>query len=167
MEPWSGGLEVGVPEMDRAHRAQHEQLEAAVEALARRDQAGVGAALAALAETSASHFQEEEGLMQASAFGGLKAHREAHATFVAELGKVRAELQARGLSPLFQLWFGSRLVDWVRFHVRGLDAQFARHYRAWLEEQARAAEAALVAEAKKKAAEGTSGEARPAAPPKK
>jgi len=32
--------------------------------------------------------------------------------------------------------------------VKGLDAQFARHHRAWQEEQARAAEAALMAGAR-------------------
>jgi hemerythrin len=145
MESWSQSFEVGVPRMDEAHRALNQHLETAVEAVERGDRAGTGAALGALAEGTAAHFQEEEGLMQASAFPGLKGHREAHAAFLAELRKVRAELEARGLSPLFRLWFGSRLADWIRFHVKGLDAQFARHHRAWQEEQARAAEAALMA----------------------
>jgi hemerythrin len=76
------------------------------------------------------------------------AHREAHETYLKDFERARTEFAATAIGPKFRLWLSSRLAPWLRLHVRGLDAQFARHYRGWQEEQAKAAEAKLVAEAK-------------------
>jgi hypothetical protein len=73
---------------------------------------------------------------------------------MADFGRLLAELRARGLSPLFRLWFGSRFQDWLRFHIRGQDVQLYRHLRQWLEAQARQAEAALIAQAGSPPAKG-------------
>jgi hypothetical protein len=86
--------------------------------------------------------------MAESAFRETSAHVQAHAAYLKELEGLIAELPAAGLSPRFRLWFGSRLAPWLRLHIRGIDAQFARHYRAWLEKQAKVAEAGLIADAK-------------------
>ncbi len=86
--------------------------------------------------------------MEESAYRERGPHAEAHAAYLRELQGVASEFPAAGLSPRFQLWFGSRLAPWLKLHIRGLDAQFARHYRAWQEKQAKAAEAALIAEQK-------------------
>jgi hemerythrin-like metal-binding protein len=148
MEPWNAGLCLGVAEADEAHRAIYELTSQAEEAMLRADPAGVKLHLDALYAASVAHFAMEEGQMAESRFPGAKAHREAHAAFMGEFGKIQAELAARGLSPLFRLWFGSRFIDWLRFHIKGVDVQFYRHWRGFQEEQARAAEAALAAAAK-------------------
>lgn len=154
MEAWSGALEVGHAEIDAEHRGLYELTERAAEAVARDDAGGVMDALGALSDRSQAHFQHEEALMAESAYGDLKVHRESHRAFMVDFGKLRSELAARGLSPLFRLWFGARFQDWLRFHIRGQDVQFYRHLRQWLEAQAREAEARLLAEAKA-AAPGT------------
>jgi hemerythrin-like metal-binding protein len=147
MDPWNQDLSVGVAEADEVHRALYELSAQAKEAMDRGDRAAVQAHLDDLRTASADHFAAEERLMETSGFAGLKDHRAAHAAYLGELDKLGAELAARGLSPLFRLWFGSRLTDWLRFHLRGADAQFYRHWRLHQEEQARAAEARLAAEA--------------------
>jgi len=151
MEPWNANLCLGVAEADEDHRALYDLTAQAEEAMQGADPDGVKRHLDALYAASVAHFSIEEGQMAESAFPGAKAHREAHAAFMAEFVKIKSELAARGISPLFRLWFGSRFIDWLRFHIKGVDGQFYRHWRLHQEEQARAAEAKLVAEAAKTA----------------
>jgi len=148
MEPWSASLDLGHPGADEAHRALHALAARAEEAMQGADPAGLTGHLDALFAASLAHFEREEAQMASSAFPGARAHREAHAAFTAEFRTIREELAAKGISPLFRLWFGSRFLDWLRFHIRGLDAQLYRHLRLFEEEQAKAAEAALAAAAK-------------------
>lgn len=148
MEPWNSTLDLGVAEADEAHRALYDLTALAEEAMRLGDAAGVKGHLDRLHGASVEHFAAEEAQMADSAYPGAKTHREAHAAFMAEFGKINAELAARGISPLFRLWFGSRFIDWLRFHIKGVDVQFYRHWRLFQEEQAKAAEAALVAAAR-------------------
>jgi hemerythrin-like metal-binding protein len=159
MEPWSASYELGVPAMDAAHRALDGMVLDAIAAVERSDTEALAATLASLGATIVPHFQEEEGMMRRSKFPGTAEHATAHATFLGEVGKAHAEFTRNGLSPLFRLWFGSRLAPWLRVHVRGLDAQMARYFRAWEESEARHLEASLVAEAKQIAAVAAAGEA--------
>jgi hemerythrin len=159
MEPWNPSLDVGHPEMDGEHRGLYGHAVAAAEGVERQDQAAVKAELSVLFTSSEAHFRHEEALMVESGFEGLPLHREAHRAFMEDFLKLRQELEARGLSPLFRLWLGARFVDWFRYHIRGQDTQFYRHLRQWQEAQARQAEARLVAQAKAEAA--PAGEPRP------
>ena len=156
MNSWNAGLEVRVEEADKAHRMLIEATTEAAEAVERGDAADVKILLEALHANYGKHFAWEEELMKESRFPDLKAHRDKHLALLEEFGKITAELAAKGLSPLFRLWFGSRLMGWLCFHIKGTDAPFYRHWLRWQEEQARVAEAKLAAEAKLGAqAEGT------------
>jgi hemerythrin len=164
MDGWNAGLDVGDEEADASHRALYQATVAAVEAVARGEPTPVLVILEALQVDYGAHFAREEALMTESGYLELTAHRSAHVSMMGEFSKINAELAAKGLSPLFRLWFGSRFVDWLRFHIRGTDAQFYRYRRQWLEDQAKAAEAKLAAEAKAapgaaaaKAGEGSAG----------
>ena len=159
MEPWNSSFELGVPAMDEAHRALDAMVLEAMAALERGDTKALGAALGTLAAALVPHFREEEAMMSRSKFQGAAEHAEAHATFLGEVSRAHLEFTRSGPSPLFHLWFGSRLAPWLRFHVRGLDAQMARHFRAWEESEARRLEASLIAEAKQIAVVGEAGEA--------
>jgi hemerythrin-like metal-binding protein len=134
--------------MDEAHRDLDRQIKLALEAVERGNTPAVATALTAIVAGLKPHFAWEEAKMAESAYREAPAHLDAHASYLKELGGVAAEFPAAGLSPRFRLWFGSRLAPWLRLHIRGIDAQFARHYRAWQEKQAKGAEAALLADAK-------------------
>jgi hemerythrin len=136
MEAWSAALEVGFPEMDDAHQALYRDIAAIDAAAARGDQAGAQAALDGLFERSGDHFAAEERLMTESAYAALAEHRGAHAAFLEDLHKLRKELGARGLSPLFRLWFGSRIAGWLRYHITTADVAFYQRYRAFLDGRA-------------------------------
>jgi hemerythrin len=148
MDVWTASLEVGHAEMDGEHRGLYGLTLQAAECLDRGDAGGVVGVLSALFTTSVTHFEHEEALMRQSAYPALAEHLEAHRAFMLDFGKLREEVRARGLSPLFRLWFGSRFQDWLRYHIRGQDVQFYRHLRQWQEAQAKEAEAALLAQAK-------------------
>jgi hemerythrin len=160
MEDWNANLDVGHAGADEAHRTLYALTVQAAEAVEREDVPAASAHLASLHEGSRAHFAAEEALMKESAFAGAKEHRQAHAAFMAEFDKLRAELGARGFSPLFRLWFGGRFVEWLRFHIRGQDAQFYRHVRLWQEVQAKEAEAKLIASAASAAPDPKAGPAK-------
>jgi len=167
MGAWNADLETGHAEMDGEHRGLFGLTVQAAGCAARNDPGGVAGALSALYTTSAAHFEHEEALMVESAYPALDEHREAHRSFIVDFARLREELGARGLSPLFRLWFGSRFQDWLRYHIRGQDLQFYRHLRQWQEALAKQAEAALMAEAKATGAGGATaaGGAKPAGEP--
>jgi hemerythrin len=148
MQPWSPSLDVGVQEMDEAHRTLDQLINLALDAVGQGNIPAVTTALTAFIAGLKPHFQWEEEKMVESAYPEAKAHLQAHAAYLKELEEVSAELPAAGLTPRFRLWFCSRLAPWLRLHIRGIDAHFARHFRARLEQEAKSAEAALIADAK-------------------
>jgi hemerythrin len=162
MDAWSAALEVGNAEMDLEHRGLYDLTARAAGSMAADDRGCVAEALGALFARSEAHFEHEEVLMATSGYQGLELHVEAHRAFTADFRSLRAELDGRGLSPLFRLWFGSRFQDWLRFHIRGQDAQFYRHLRRWLEAEAPAAEARPAGEAARAGPPEPSGPARKA-----
>jgi hemerythrin len=147
MQPWNSHLDLGLADIDLAHRALDEMMQVALEAVARGSAPAVEAILASIAEATRAHFAVEEGMMRECGFGGAAEHQAAHAAFLKDIEGARQQFVAGGLGPVFQLWFGSRLAPWLRLHVRGCDAQFVRHYRHWQERQAKSGEAALIATA--------------------
>jgi hypothetical protein len=78
----------------------------------------------------------------------MAAHQAAHAAYLKDIEGASRQFTAAGLGTVFQLWFHSRLAPWFRLHIRGSDAQFVRHHRAWQERAATAGEASLMATAK-------------------
>jgi hemerythrin-like metal-binding protein len=167
MDAWSTALDVGHAEMDQEHRGLYDLTHQAAGRLEQGDADGVRSTVSALFAASQAHFEHEEALMAESGFAAAD-HRQAHRAFMADFAKLRAEVQARGLSPLFRLWFGSRFQDWLRYHIRGQDVQFYRHLRQWQEAQARQAEARLIEEAAAATKEGGGeGAAARAPPPRK
>ena len=103
MEPWNSSFELGVPAIDKAHRALDALVLEAMAALERGDTKALGAALGVLAAALVPHFREEEAMMTRSKFQGA-ADAEAHATF---LGECPAAGNSQGVGrTLFHLWFG-------------------------------------------------------------
>jgi hemerythrin len=148
MQPWNSHLDLGLADIDLAHRALDEMMQVALEAVARGSAPAVEAILVSYAEASRAHFVIEEGMMRESGFEGAVAHQAAHAAYLRDIEGASQQFASGGLGPAFQLWFGSRLAPWLRLHIRGSDAQFVRHYKAWQEQQARSGEAALIATAR-------------------
>ena len=130
MARWTQTLRSGDPELDAQHRDLLDLLEGAIAASERHDAAGVHALLAALQAACLAHFAVEQRAMAALVGPSLRgaavqAHLDSHAEFLDDLERLRAELAARGLTTLVRLWLSSRLVEWLRFHTRTMDAGLA------------------------------------------
>jgi hemerythrin-like metal-binding protein len=130
MPLWTHSLRTGDADLDAQHRDLLGLLEAAVAAAGRRDAAGAQALLAAFQAACEGHFAVEQRAM-ASLVGpslrasAVRAHLDSHDEFLADLARLRGELSARGLTPMVHLWLSSRLVEWLRFHTRTMDAGLA------------------------------------------
>jgi hemerythrin len=148
MERWNPNLDLGLADLDLAHRQLDEMMQVALEAVRRGSAPAVEAILVSYEEASRAHFVLEEAMMRESRFGGAEAHQAAHAAYLKDIEGASQQFASGGLGPAFQLWFSSRLAPWFRLHIRGSDAQFVRHYRGWQEQQAKAGEAALIATAR-------------------
>ncbi|MBL0275398.1 MAG: hemerythrin family protein [Anaeromyxobacter sp.] len=136
MEAWDPALALGEAELDDAHELLYQLNSATEEAVARGDLRTARWKLDELFDVTGAHFAAEERWMRETAYPAAAGHQADHAAYLGELHKLRKELGASGLSPLFRLWFGSRFTGWLRLHVKGMDQQFHRHLRLWKEAQA-------------------------------
>lgn len=130
MPIWNHTLRTGHAELDAGHRELLALLEGAVVAAARRDAAGAHAMLARFHAACLDHFAVEQRAMSSLVGASLpgnaaQAHLDSHGEFLDDLERLQLELGARGLSPLVRLWMSSRLVEWLRFHTRTMDAALA------------------------------------------
>lgn len=130
MPLWTHSLRSGHAELDAQHRDLLGLLEGAIAASARLDTAGTHALLAALHAACLAHFAAEQRAMSSLIGGSLQgnavqAHLDSHAEFLDDLERLHAELAARGPTPMVRLWLSSRLVEWLRFHTRTMDATLA------------------------------------------
>ena len=130
MSRWTTPQRPGADELAAQHHDLAERLDRAAEAAARRDAAGTRARLEALRAACVAHFEAERRALASLAPHALRAaavqaHLDSHAEFLEDLDRLRAELLARGPTPLCRLWLGSRLAEWLRFHTRTMDAALA------------------------------------------
>lgn len=126
---WTEDLATGIDQIDAQHRALYRQVAALHEAMrtSRLDQ--VPAVVEFLQRYALEHFATEEREMAAAAYPGLAEHRRHHQRFVDEFLRQRALLDA-GITPSAVVNLSQWLTDWLRDHLRRVDAEMARHLRA-------------------------------------
>ncbi|MCG2583980.1 bacteriohemerythrin [Massilia sp. TS11] len=119
MPSWSSSLELGVPNMDAAHRALFDTL-AHVARLAPGDFAHHCRALFDALELDC---KEEEALMEEIHFPGLQAHREQHARVLGGLHHALAALDAGDPAPARRAL--ELLPRWLELHIATMDSALA------------------------------------------
>jgi hemerythrin-like metal-binding protein len=117
--------ELGVPEIDREHRALARIVRELEAAVAGGGQSSTSALLEQLDSYSRFHFATEENAMRAAAFPGIDAHIVQHRKFSAKIALFRYERSRRDPGPEV-LRFVRR---WFRTHTMGADEQFAAFLR--------------------------------------
>jgi hemerythrin len=126
---WDPTLEVGNEEIDDQHREIFRRYGELVDALARGDDAELGALFEFLGEYAVEHFAAEERVMGACGYPGANVHAAAHARFVREYGELvelwRANGATIGVAVKARTWIG----DWLRAHISGVDLALARYLR--------------------------------------
>jgi len=127
------------PELDRQHAELFARLEAVGAAFELGAKAELLAALARFTDVYLSHCAEEERLMEGALFPDRGRHRLAHEVFMADLERLRQELELGGPTPVIGEWVRIRVPEWLRFHVAVNDAKVAQHLAAQPRRQGRPA----------------------------
>jgi len=125
---WGQELATGIEQIDAQHRQLYETVAQLHTLMRSHALSEVDVVLEALTHYASEHFATEEREMRSAGYPGYEAHRTAHLAFVQEFVRIRGTLEARPtVSAVVEL--SSWLSDWLREHVRGLDAEMARFLR--------------------------------------
>jgi len=120
-------LTSGYEEIDGQHRLLLERLDAVVRAAEADDLPRATETLGVLGDYLVSHFQAEEWLMAESAYPERVRHKNAHDLFMQDFAQLGHELAAAGLSPHVLTWIGTRLPEWLKFHIQVNDLPLGRY----------------------------------------
>jgi hemerythrin len=120
-------LVVGFEDIDEQHRTLFQRLDAAIQAAVADDSAGARAAMSALGDNLAAHFNAEESFMTATLYPERGRHKAAHDLFMQDFAALNEEMRLSGLSVPVVQWIRSRLREWVSFHIQVNDAPLARY----------------------------------------
>ncbi len=128
--PWTPNLSVGVPMIDDQHKTWFEKAEKLFEA-GRNNQAKeyVGGLLNFLDDYTKKHFADEERYMLSIRYPAYNEQKAAHADFIRQLAKLRADYDASGGNLLVILGANQLVLQWLTQHISNMDkkiGQFAK-----------------------------------------
>jgi hemerythrin len=128
--PWTPSLSVGVPMIDDQHKMWFEKADKLFEA-GRNNQAKeyVGELLSFLEDYTKKHFADEERYMLSIRYPGYNEQKAAHADFIRQLAKLRADYDASGGNLLVILSANQLVLQWLTQHISNMDkkiGQFAK-----------------------------------------
>lgn len=75
----------------------------------------------------ATHFREEEDMMETHAYPGFPEHKRQHDRFVEELARIQSQINNRNAD--FRGRLGSLLWDWLYKHINETDYQYREFFR--------------------------------------
>ncbi len=126
----SKDMEVGVPKIDEQHRELVGRLNAVT---------SMGAKSVSVEETKKTlellsdyvikHFGDEEALQKQLGYPKYEWHRSQHQLYINEIGKLKKEFDANGISAKFTLELNNSIVNWIVRHIKTVDTEFGRYYQ--------------------------------------
>lgn len=130
---WNESFLLGIPVMDEQHQKLVDLInEVGETALAkdRLDREKLKAVCAAMLEYTKSHFNDEEAMMRTVGLASkhVQHHHELHADFEHEAGLLAAKAEILSRAEAEQML--GYLVDWLAYHILGIDQGMARQIRA-------------------------------------
>jgi hemerythrin len=128
--PWTPNLSVGVPMIDEQHKTWFEKADKLFEA-GKNNQAKeyVGELLNFLEDYTRKHFADEEQYMLSIRYPAYSEQKAAHADFIRQLKKLRADYDASGGNLLVILGANQLVLQWLTQHISNMDkkiGQFAK-----------------------------------------
>ncbi len=115
---WRPSYEVGVPEIDAQHRELFACCDRLVEALSGgQGRAEIGETLHVLGRYVASHFADEELLLEQVRYPSLAQHRARHTRIIADLLRLCREYERRGPSAGLAIELTHLVRAWILRHV--------------------------------------------------
>ena len=115
---------IDVPEMDEQHRTLISHMNRLHELhVSRAPRANVAAALETLVRYTCKHFADEEAYMAEIGYPGLATHARVHLDLI---NKVSTYVRAFRKGGELSSEFFDFLTFWLKSHIRGVDAKYAR-----------------------------------------
>lgn len=123
-------LGIGIQELDDQHRALYAEINRLHDAMKANELEKVLPTADYLVKYANEHFAAEEKLMIEAGYPGFPAHLAHHAAFKHDLERWRSRLAKDGPTPSLVVELSSWLANWLRDHIRKVDAQMAKFLRA-------------------------------------
>src|SRR5690242_5447943 len=126
---WDAGkYSLKIPKIDDDHKEIIAAMNALHEAhVAKAPSGKLAAAFTRLKEVTVVHFREEEAYMEKIGYADLRKHRHVHKHLLDRLDGFFTEFRSAGaLTEEFFLF----LKMWLKSHICGIDAQYAKHAHA-------------------------------------
>lgn len=119
---WTPNLSVGVAMIDEQHKTWFEKAGKLFEA-GKNHQAKeyIGELLGFLDSYTKTHFRDEEKYMESIKYPGLSEQKAAHASFIAQLDKIKKDFVSSGGNILVILNANQLVVNWLTNHITKLD----------------------------------------------
>lgn len=114
---WTPELSLNNAELDGQHAELFRLLEAAALAVEGGGAPGVERALTAFGDALLAHVGAEDAIMDESLYPERGRHKLAHELFVHDFLQMREELREKGPTPVVAQWVGTRIPEWLRFHI--------------------------------------------------
>ncbi len=119
---WSPKLSVGVESIDMQHKELFARVNKLLQAMtSQQSDQEVKRIVAFLGEYVVSHFSAEEKLMAQHRYPDEAKHKKAHADFMKDLGKIKAELDKNGTSGLLAIDLNHKVCSWLIDHIGQTD----------------------------------------------
>ncbi len=120
---WTPAYSVKVKKFDEQHKKLVEMINQLHDAMrAGQGNAMLGVVLQQLISYTATHFAEEEKMMQTHGFPGLAAHKLEHQKLVTHVLDLQKQFQAG--SAMLTLTVMNFLKDWLVSHIKGVDQKY-------------------------------------------
>lgn len=123
---WTQALSVGVDEIDEQHRELFRRAARLLEGLRKGEPEEIGVLIDFLYEYAVTHFGAEEQFMRTTRYPGYVRHKAEHDRFISDLLALAAEHDHKGSGAFMALKVNHWLVQWLKDHVSGTDAELGK-----------------------------------------
>jgi hemerythrin len=126
---WSPAFSVKIKKFDDQHKKLVELLNQLHDAMkSGQGNAMLGVVLQALISYTATHFKEEEQVMQANGYPDLARHKAEHEKLVTKVLDLQKQFQSG--SSVLTMTVLSFLKDWLVSHIQGVDKKYGEFLNA-------------------------------------
>lgn len=125
---WTQDLKVGVDMIDDQHKELIARMNAFFDSMSHNDkQQKVLEMLAFLEDYVVKHFSEEEKLQLSSGYPLYREHKKLHTDFIADINKIKSDIETIGFTVATAAVVGSTLVSWLTLHIKKVDKGLGAH----------------------------------------
>ncbi len=123
---WTQALSGGVDEIDDQHRELFRRAARLLEGLRKGEPEEIGGLIDFLYEYAVTHFGAEEEFMRQARYPGYLRHKAEHDRFISDLHALAGEHERKGAGAFMALRVNHWLVQWLKEHVSGTDAELGK-----------------------------------------